>query len=127
MQQCYWPLTRCPKCNEQYCEKCEQHTCPEWFINRYLFVSLMRRPEMALLRHALTHLKMDTAVDWRKLKDFTIESHDSYGPFDPFWRLDTNEFGLFVWLRPNTEIDWASFEMYWDHVEDGPCKCYFCS
>ena len=123
--QCYWPLTRCPNCNEQYCEKCETHTCRQK-TNRQLFVSLMRKPEMSLLRQALLHLKYDKDMDWRDIMEIDV-SCDPLTPIGSIWMIMTDRFQIYTIWAGHPDMGYDRFHFMWLHNPNtANCPCEDC-
>lgn len=121
--QCYWPLTRCPKCNEQYCEKCGTHTCKQK-TDRQLFVSLMRKPEMRVLLQCFVHLKMDKGLDWRDLPELEVHQ-DRYETLGrTLWIVDTAMFRMTTWDYEDLSYEHINFA--WNHENSWKCKCPDC-
>lgn len=91
---------------------------------RRLFLSLMRRPEMRLVRLALRSINWCAGLDWRELKEVWIDpSHD----LKACWSLDTPEYFVHCICPDANPLTYDDFELWYRCTGEPGCQCYFCS
>lgn len=89
---------------------------------RRLFMSVMRMPEMRLLRLALRHLRDDAGIDWRDIQEIQL-----FTLSDGSWCMDTDKYLVYCLYPQDTELDYEDFSVYWHHVDDDlGCRCWMC-
>jgi hypothetical protein len=91
---------------------------------RVLFLSVMRRPEMFLLRLALRCLKYDGGIDWRDAEYIEVSS----GHLSGHWGVAVNQYYVYVSLgeRSMESLTWEDLGVVDCHWDDVPCSCYMC-
>lgn len=93
----------------------------EYHERRALFMNVMRKPEMNLVRAALHQLKWDETPDWRAISEMELFR---YGYRNECCMVLCGVFML-VCLDVNAAI--PHFILIWSHDEENPaCKCEFC-
>lgn len=102
----------------------------QYHERRRLFFSLMRRPDMRLMRLALRSLAND-GIDWRDIDSLEMlcipTVHGS-------WLLATERFMVHCVAPNSSTLTYEDFSTYWNHVEEHggradsnpDCKCLDC-
>lgn len=88
---------------------------------RRLFFSVMRKPEMRVLRKALMHLKLEREIDWRALPDLTIDQYT-----ESSWMLSSYGFILVCLNTESPRLTYEDFWFSWTHVGRPDCPCEDC-
>lgn len=103
---------------------------PDEIERRRLFFSLMRRPDMRLMRLALRSLANDD-IAWRDIREVEMlcvpSKHGS-------WLLRTDRFLVHCVCFEHPQLSYEDFSTYWNHVEEHggredsnpDCKCLDC-
>lgn len=98
---------------------------------RRLFFSLMRRPDMRLMRLALRNLKWNNSEEWRDIASLEMLCIPSvHGS----WLLATERFMVHCVAPNSSTLTYEDFSTYWNHVEEHggredsnpDCKCLDC-
>lgn len=93
----------------------------EYHERRRIFFSVIRRPEMHLVREALHQLKWDEDVDWRAMPEMELFR---YG-----YRNDCCMIlcGAYMLVCLDVNADTPYFTFLWLHDEqNASCRCEFC-
>ena len=91
---------------------------------RRLFLSLMRCPEMLLVRLALRSINWCAGLDWRDITEVEIDPpHD----LKACWSLDTPEYFVHCLCPDARRLTYDDFTLWYRCTGESGCKCYFCT
>lgn len=127
-----WSIMLLCACKEY--EQCHRKTVYDLIVSsineaearerRRLFISLMRRPEMRLVRLALRHINWCAGIDWRDIEEVWIDPlHD----LKSCWSLDTPEYFVQCFCPDVNTLTYDDFMLWYRCTGQLGCKCYFCS
>ena len=88
---------------------------------RRLFFSVMRRPEMRVLRLALRSLDWNQGIDWQNLPNLTIDQYT-----DDAWMLVSEGLMLVCVNTQVRDLTYEDFLFFWTHVDREDCPCEDC-
>lgn len=99
------------------------HECLEQHKKRCLFVRLLRRPEMRLLRLALLHLKWEKGVDYHTIHEIEMTTYND----GQCYLLMTDKWQVVCLDTRNPHLTYEDFIALRLHdPEDEACECDAC-
>lgn len=91
--------------------------------NRRLFFSVMRHPEMRLVRLALRNIDWCAGLDWREITEVWIDpAHD----LKACWSLDTSRYFVQCICPDANPLTYEDFLLWYRCTGKPGCKCYYC-
>lgn len=121
-----WLHTDQPNGGGWSCVICRQDI--EWRQERRrLFIALMRKPEMQILRLALRYLSFDRGIDWRRVKSWEIVCNPPR-PDGSLWILVTDKFQIDTIWYGHPDMNYNQFTFEWLHdPSSARCRCEHCT
>jgi|SRR5579885_567790 hypothetical protein len=89
--------------------------------DRALFFSILRRPEMRLVRLALLHLHLERGLDWQQIRELAV-----FCSAPGCWTMRTDRV-LVVCLCPEKpDLSLFDFSSVFTHIASEDCRCDMC-